>query len=206
MQLEELKRLVETDISKSLMPAHVLLQRFNMLDDGARENVMCVDPTYFPFYYHLGKHIKPKRMIEVGFGLGLISGSFISSCETVEEFFAFQSEKDEHTWRTGRTNILNINLNLKNNFKIGVGNFKKHAFYISSKKWDLVLMNETMSYDDYRYTLDILWNSIEFDGYMVVDKIMTQDVCRKGFKDLTKTNNREFVELKTLYGTGIIKK
>ena len=206
MESLELKQLIENDISKFLMPPRVLLTKFHMLDDAARETVVCSDPTYFPFYYHLGKYIKPKNIIQIGFGLGLVAGSFMSSCDTIEEFFGIHTPNEtNYTWRTGRTNVLSVNPKLKSNFKIAVGDFKDYE-HLVSKKWDLVLINDHMEYDKYRYILDVLWDSLNLDCFMIVDMIDTQSVCSKGFMDLCKIKNRECVVLKTLYGSGIIKR
>ena len=204
MTLEELKKTLESDIAKCLMSPQILLRKFNMLEEAARDAFISLDPTYFPFYYHLGKYLKPKNMVEIGFGLGINSGCFMSSCETVKEFFAFEGNTDGYAWRMGRNNILKINPKMK--FELGIGDFREFIPNISAKKWDLVLFNIPMAYDEYRYILDILWDSLNLDGYMVVDKIMSEDVCQKAFKDLHKGRNKEYIKLKTLYGSGIIRK
>ena len=206
MNLRELKKLVNTDLSKYLITTQVLLGKFNMLDDAARNTVVCSDQSYFPFYYHLGKYIKPKNMVEIGFGVGLNSGCFMSSCETVEELFVTQPVMETEVWRVGRTNILKVNQKLRNNLKVAIGDFKDYEAYISSQKWDLIFLNIPMKYDEYRYVLDVLWECLNFDAYMIVDKINSEDVCQKGFRELCKTKNGEYIELGTLYGSGIVKK
>ena len=53
------------------------------------------DPKYFPFFYHLGKKVQPRKLLEIGFGLGLVSGCFLQGCKSVQEFTAFQDKRDE---------------------------------------------------------------------------------------------------------------
>ena len=45
MNLRELKKLVNTDLSKYLITTQVLLGKFNMLDDAARNTVVCSDQS-----------------------------------------------------------------------------------------------------------------------------------------------------------------
>ena len=148
MQLEELKESLEKDISKSLVSANVILRRFHVIDEMARDTILCTDNTYFPFYYHLGKYIEPESLLEIGFGTGLVSGTFMSTCSSVRQLYAF--DKDS-SWRLGRTNVLNVNPNLsKYNFTMSLGNFKSIVSDISKQQWNLIFMNEIMEYDALR--------------------------------------------------------
>jgi hypothetical protein len=207
MQLKELKERINEDLQKGLMPANIILRQFCMFDESARESIVCVDSSYFPFYYHLGKYIQPESLIEIGLGIGLVSGSFMSTCKSVKRFLGFNSPKKENSWRIGRLNVLNVNSKLQEtDCRFALGNFKNIVSEISKKEWDLVLMNEVMDYDSYRYALDVLWDVLVLDGYMVVDKISSEEICRKCFDDFVKSKNREYVKFETLYGSGIIMK
>lgn len=210
MSPKELQKLIEADLSKGLMLPQMLLRQFHLFDENARESVICNDPTHFPFYYHLGKYITPKNMVEIGSGLGLHSGCFMASCKTVERFYGVHLVHKENSWRLARSNILLANEHLRfglpGKFTMSISGFKMVAPKCMEEKWDLVFLNEAMGYDEYRYALDILWESLTPDGYIIVDKICSEDVCRKGFIDLVKSKNREWAELNTIYGSGIIRK
>lgn len=210
MQIKELQKLIESDLSKGLMIPRVLLQKFHLFDEAARDSVLCMDSTHFPFYYHLGKYVKPKSMLEIGSGLGLHSGCFMASCKTVERFYGVHLVHKENSWRLARSNILLANENLRvgppGKFTMSISGFKMVAPKCIEEKWDMVFLNEAFEYDEYRFALDILWESLNLDGYIIVDKIFSEDICRKGFMDLAKAKNREWAEINTLYGSGIIRK
>lgn len=89
---------------------------------------------------------------------------------------------------------------------MSISGFKMVAPKCIEEKWDMVFLNEAFEYDEYRFALDILWESLNLDGYIIVDKIFSEDICRKGFMDLAKAKNREWAEINTLYGSGIIRK
>ena len=105
-----LKQELEVELNKiAVVTPKVLTRRFCFLYETSQLTQAFADNTYFPFFYYLGKKTQPKRLLEMGFGLGFISGSFLQGCKTVEEFVAYQRETEEfYSRRLGRKNILNV--------------------------------------------------------------------------------------------------
>ena len=50
---------IEKEISKGIITSKVLTSRFKFLNEKDKKSVIYNDPFYIPFFYHLGKHIKP---------------------------------------------------------------------------------------------------------------------------------------------------
>ena len=201
----ELKELVEKDLSKNLVGANILLDRFKVIDDNSRKTAVYNDPRYAPFYYHLGKYVKPKKLVEFGFGLGFISGSFLTSCKSVERFVGFQPTPDEFYSPTlGKANIKRV---YKGNFESYVGGiFDKRLDVILGAGADFVIMNEETTYENHRVYMEFMWERMSLDGFMVIDHAHQHEPCRKAFADFCKIVNREPVLCKTRYGAGLIKR
>jgi len=205
--LETLKEEIDPQLKKQAISGRYLLDRFCMIDETSRKSPAYVDPTYAPFYYHLGKIIKPQNMIEIGFNLGLLSSSFMLSCRTVELFFGFKEGKKEdfHSERIGK-------LNLKKVFK------KKRIFYngnmfdkefeniMKSNAWDMVMINEEKDYDKQLQYMETAWEKLNKNGILVIEYIDSHRPSREAFKSFSDNKEVERLEFKTRYGTGIVLK
>jgi len=205
--LETLKEEIDPQLKKQAISGRYLLDRFCLIDETSRRSPAYVDPTYAPFYYHLGKIIKPQNMIEIGFNLGLLSSSFMLSCRTVELFFGFKEGKKEdfHSERIGK-------LNLKKVFK------KKRIFYngnmfdkefeniMKSNAWDMVMINEEKDYDKQLQYMETAWEKLNKNGILVIEYIDSHRPSREAFKSFSDNKEVERLEFKTRYGTGIVLK
>jgi predicted O-methyltransferase YrrM len=205
--LETLKEEIDPQLKKQAISGRYLLDRFCLIDETSRKSPAYVDPTYAPFYYHLGKIIKPQNMIEIGFNLGLLSSSFMLSCRTVELFFGFKEGKKEdfHSERIGK-------LNLKKVFK------KKRIFYngnmfdkefeniMKSNAWDMVMINEEKDYDKQLQYMETAWEKLNKNGILVIEYIDSHRPSREAFKSFADNKEVERLEFKTRYGTGIVLK
>jgi hypothetical protein len=204
VDLEALKAKLEDELKRQLVSASVLLGHMRVVDESSRHAFQYIDNRYAPFYYHLGKHIKPRNILKIGFRLGLLSGCFLKSCQTVEDFLAFQSDVALAT-RLGTKNIKDI---YKNSFRLFLGDFLSDEFKIllQTKKWDFVIFNEETRCDDIRLHLDLVWPNMEIGGLVVVDYVNYHKPTKGVYHDFCKAQNREPVVVNTRYGVGLIER
>lgn len=206
MDLKELKDQLEVDLNKAVISSMALLSRFCLLDDSARNIGPYFDPKYFPFYYHLGKKVSPKSLIHSGFGLGLESGIFLMGCKTVNNFLAHQDPLDQYY--SSRIAIKNIKRKYKGKFNCFIGDIHNEEFsdVLKQVEWDMVIVTESKNYEQLRNCYDVLWNSVGYNGLMIVDYVTRQDSNRRAFEDFCKTISRDPLIVNTRYGIGIIEK
>jgi predicted O-methyltransferase YrrM len=177
-----------------------LIDRFCFLSESSKFAQIISDYKHFPFFYHLGKRIQPKRLLEIGFGLGFVSGCFLQGCKTVEEFTAYQHTKDEYySFLLGRRNIFSV---YKNKFTF------INDIHDTIKLWyDLAIINDDdYIIDDYRSILDIVWDSLAYGGILVIDHVKYGGDCKQVLPDFFKVANRKPVFVNTRYGVALIKK
>ncbi len=206
MDLLEIKTYVEGKLKKGL-PSNIFLRQMRLIDEESRQSFAYNDPTYIPTYYWLGTLLKPKVMVEIGFRLGLLSGSFLKSCKTVEHFLAVQESKigEYYSDRLGRRNVKD---NYKKYFYVHVGDINDDIFVAKLKALDidLAIVNEETTYDKHRAYFDLLWPQISSDGLVVCDYLNRNKVSGKAFKDFCITVNVEPTYIDTTYGVGLIRK
>lgn len=196
---------INKDISRQLISSRTLLSPFFMIDEVSRRSPAYQDPRFMPFYYHLGKYIEPRTLLEIGFNIGLASGCVMKSCRTVENFFAFQLPTTEHfSFRIGAKNIKRL---YKGLFDCYQGDLLDPKFVsrLSKNKWDLTLINEEMSYDNLRTCLDMVWAQVSDKGVIILDHAR-QESTKTALADFSKTVNREYVYFDTRYGTGMVQR
>ncbi len=206
MDPKQLKVSIEKDLVKKLIDSRILLDRFRVIDESSRKTSAYTDPYYIPFYYHLGKYVFPKKMFEIGFRLGLFSGSFLTSCKTVEKFVAFQQHQ-ENIFYSPKLGCGNIKKTYTNDFNYHVGEiFDKPFEKMLEGKWDFVIINEELNYEKHRTYFEFVWERMELDGIIIVDYVNFHGPVKTAFQDFCKIVNREPVICKTRYGTGLIQR
>lgn len=206
MELNELKQQLELRLSKAPVSSRVFLDRFRLISESSRLTSSYCDSRYAPFYYYLGCEVKPKRMVEVGFRLGLLSGCFLMGCKTVDDFLAFQQETDDfYSPRLGKANIRD---NYKGKFDIYVGNTTDPVWdeKIQEEKWDIVFINEELDYDTHMAYLDMSWRNLRYDGMIVMDYVDRHEPSRDAYDNFCKVKQREPVKVNTRYGVGLVKR
>lgn len=204
--MNELKLNVDEDLKKQIVNGRILLDRFKVIDEDSRKTSEYSDPRHFPFYYHLGKYIFPKNVVEIGLDLGFSVGCFLKSCKSVENFFGFK-EKDNEFY-SSRIAEKNIKSNYKGKIITYVGSIIDENFEkITSKyNWDLIFLNEKMDYDNYLDVLEVLWNYMNLGCYMVFDYISVHKDSEKAFLNFCKIKNVNSIRFNTRYGIGILQK
>jgi len=207
MDLLNLKNNLDRDMKKGVISARVLLNSFSFIDEDSRKTGAYDDPRYMPFFYHLGKYISPKNVLEIGFNLGLFAGCLFKSCKTCEYFLGFR-EADNDEYFSTRIALKNVKKSFKNKTDVYVGDIHDEDFQIklSHKKWDLVFIDEEISYDLFMMHLDTVWKCVSFDGLVVVDKLDSIPAARRALVDFCKKNNKSPIFFNTRYGVGIINK
>jgi hypothetical protein len=207
MELIDIKNTIEVKLKKQLLPSRIFLDRMRVIDENSRKGFAYNNPTFIPFYYWLGTILKTKNLMEVGFKLGLLSGTFLKSCKTVEKFFAFQEMKSDEFYsaRLGRGNIKDI---YKKCFNVYCGSGDDDAFGIilKSMEFDLVIINEEVSYDKYRKYFDLIWPQVSEGGIISIDYIKKHKPVAVALKDFCITKNIEPTYVNTNYGVGLIRK
>lgn len=206
MDIEKLRIKLQEELDRQIISATTLLSSFRVITEASRKTSAYTDHRYIPFYYYLGKHIQPKTFLEVGFRLGLLSGCFLKSCKSVESFLAFQKQGQLfYSPKLGMKNVLD---NFAGKVDVYVGDFTDVKFRqrLSTEQWQLVVINEEMTYDEHRLYLDILWPHLEMGGLIVMDYLESHEPARTTYFDFCKVHNRDPITIKTRYGVGLIQK
>lgn len=206
IDLSDLHKKIDKELNSQFISGRVLLDRFCLIDEDSRKTAAYLDHRYAPFYYYLGKHIKPKFIMEIGFNLGLLSASFLTSCKTVESFFGYKEKNDSFVpIRIGKANIRK---KFKGRSDFYIGNFYNQEFIniISLNLMDLVFINDETSYDKHLEYLDTIWINLSENGLIVVDYINKHIPAKNAFLAFCESKNRKPVIFSTRYGTGILQK
>lgn len=209
MNLENLKKDLESHLSKGAISTNMLIGRLKFLDLKSKKSSQYVDFKYLPAYYHLAKFINPKSVVQMGLDLGFSLCCFLRGSESVEDVLAFQRKTDEDSFYSERlavSNIKEVNKNLDLKFYRGSVFDEVFEDYLSEKKWDCFFIKEKYgSFDATKEELDNSWKYLSDDGFIVLDGILHKKV-NKLFKDFCKIKNVQGIEIKTRYGLGIIRK
>ncbi len=144
-------------------------------------------------------------MCEIGLQLGLLSGCFLTGCQTVEHFLAFQKETDEfYSQRISRANIRD---KYKGSFDFYYGKTTDEAWEVKfNLPWDVVFINDEADYDQHMSYLDMAWDKMDYGGRVVMDYISSHEPSKDAFFNFCKVNGREPITMDTRYGTGIFEK
>lgn len=197
--------LLENDLKKSLISTKVLTSNFKFIDEASKKSHAYNDSLYIPFYYHLGKYLKPASLLEVGVDLGFISSCFLKSCKTVEYCFGFQS-KTEINWDKSLY-LSNIKKNYKKNIETYYGDFLDKAFLenIENKKFDIAIISIKDNYDKLFALCDFIYLNLNKNGYMIFDHV--KNIKNKEiFFNIANGYKKEYKVFETRNITGVIKK
>lgn len=200
---DDIKFKIEESIKKGLVSSRILLDRLRVIEESSRKSGAYQDPSYFPFYYHLGKFVSPKSITNIGFRLALHTCCFLKSCKSVVQINAFERRQNEfYSPKLALANIKDINKKIKVNFHYG----KIIDFVYMKNKVDMVLFNEQINQDKMQESFELMWELVNFDGLYVVDYIDSNENVKNAFESFCKIINREPVYIKTRYGIGIVQK
>jgi hypothetical protein len=205
MDIKQLETALNEKLAKPFV-ASSLLCRMRLLDEAYRKTAAYSDPRFIPFYYHLGGLIKPRNLLQIGFGSGVFASCLLRSCDSVKRVLAFQEQGEEfYSPRLGRSNVRDY---YKGELYIHVGSTQDDEFckIFGSEKWDLTIITEETGYDKSAAYLDLVWPQMEFNGLVVMDYLTRHTPASQAFFDFCKGKSREPVTLKTRYGVGMVQK
>lgn len=192
-------------LKKQAIASKFLLDKLKLIDDNSRKSSQYQDPFYFPFYYHLGKYINPKSVLQIGLNLGLEFSCFIQSCKSVNNFLGFQSKtEDYYSNRLAFSNIASINKKIHLDFYYG--NLYDKDFIKKVNNIDFAIITEKNNFDYIKNSLDICWNNLVLDGYLLLDYLKYDKKIEQIFYDFCRSQNTEGYIFKTRYFVGIIRK
>lgn len=197
---------IQSDLNKSLISTKVLTSNFKFIDENNKKTCSFNDSKYIPFYYYLGKYINPKKVVELGFNLGLTSSVFFKSCKTTEYFLGIQIKTNEPWDR--KLAESNLKINYKNKFDTYYGNISdKNFFYlVDQNKFDLCIINAIGGYDTIYTCADYIYSNLNKNSYFVMDYINKSEKNKEIFFNIANGYKKEYKIFNTRNGTGVILK
>jgi len=203
--VEDIQNEIRPLLHKKLVNGKILLQDCKLVDENSRRSPAYSDPMYVPFYYHLGKFVTPKAMVSLSFNLGLLEKCFFMSCKSVEYLLAFRN-RDERVYFSPRMGFYNIRRSYKGHFDYLESSARELGLEqrLSSRKWDMVMLNEEFNYDDMLYSLELSWQNMSSGGIIVVDNATDIKPIKQAFQAFADSVGREPAVFPTRYGTGIL--
>jgi hypothetical protein len=204
--IQVLQSKLNEDLNVGAISGRVILDRLRLIDEDSRKTAPYLDHKYAPFYYYFGKYIKPKTLLEIGFDLGLLSCSFLTSCKTVNNFLGFHEANSEYvSTRIGKSNI-KLRFKNESNFYLGQIHDDQFQQYFLNHFWDVVLINEETSYDKHLDYLEFVWEQMSENGILIAEYINRHEPAKEAFEAFSHSKNRKSIIFQTRYGTGIIQK
>jgi predicted O-methyltransferase YrrM len=199
--MDQILDIVASKFENRDIATDVILPNIKLLDTSSRQSPAFNDPKYLPFYYRLGCEIKPKKVLQFGSKIGLISAAFLKGCRTVDEWFFIDENKTY-------LNIIESNLKLNGCNKIKfrfldknpIENEEKFELYA-----DIALIAEEYDSKKLMTYMNFAWNSLKSDCLLVVDYIQKSD-SHDAFMSFCEIKNRTPVFFKTRYKVGILTK
>lgn len=206
LPLDSIKDTLQPLLDKNLVSGRILLDRLRVIDETSRKSAVYSDGRYSGFYYHLGKIISPKSMLEIGFNLGILSCCFLKSCKTVKQYFGFQEKKEE--FYSPSLGVANLHDNYKEFAHIYVGKITDEEFVdkLSPNSLDLIILNEEVSFDKHLLYLDFAWPYLSEYGIIVAEYTNRHNPARDAFNAFCGSKNRIPVKFATRYGTALVQK
>lgn len=192
-------------IKNQLISSKILLDKLRLVDEDSRKSSQYQDPTYLPFYFHLAKFINPRSILQIGLNLGLEICCFLQGNKDVDSFFGFQNSDDDfYSERLALSNIKDITKKINLDYYYGKTHDSK--FLQKTKNFDLIIITEKTKFDEIRESIEICWDKLNIDGYLVMDYLNYDKKINGIFSDFCKSKNRDQSIFKTRYGIGIVRK
>lgn len=175
----------------------------SVVDSPSRIATAYQDPNYLPFYFHLGRVVRPEKSFFVGLELGLQIGCVFQGCESPASATCVQPPPDH--FYSPRMALSNIKSASKGRASISVhmgsvGEYKDSSF--PKESFDLAAILVSMPSDSLMDSMDICWSLLKAEGLLVVD-FLDEKRSVLVFSDFCKARGLDFGLLKTRYGAGI---
>lgn len=207
MSLDEIQSIVKNKLDNQLITSRVLLDRLRLISEESRKSSQYQDPKYLPFYYYLSRVVFPKNIVHIGFDLALPSCCFLQGSNSANSILGFQQISEKfYSPRLAFSNIKDIK-GKKFEIDYYYGKINDLDFVKKlQKNFDLCMITERLNNDQINELLDICWEYLNLDGFIVVDHLKSNKSMGDIYRDFCKSKNKSPVEFSTRYGTGIIQK
>lgn len=208
--IDKLNKEISEKLKKQTVSSRVLLDRLTLIDEISRKSLQYQDSTYLPFYYYLSKFLPSKSLFHVGFDLALPTSCFLKGSDYLEFILGFQRKKEKEKY-SPRLAISNLKNSKRKNRKIEIdfyyGNIiDKDLTTKISKKFDLIIITENSSDYVIREYMDVCWEYIKPNGFLVLDYLNFTNKLISTFENFCKTKNKNYAIFNTRYKTGIVEK
>lgn len=206
MDLKKLKSDVDQSLSLGLLSPGVLLGRLRLIDEDSRKSPQYQDPKYLPFYYHLAKQIDPASVLNIGFDLALPLCCFLKGSSSVTRAVGLQLRSlDFYSPRLALANIRDVKgRKFPVDFHFGKVTDEELAGKMAGGV-DLVMITEKIG-SDLIDVLEVCWQNLNLDGFVVLDKVTPESPDGILFSDFCRSKNRDFIFFGTRYGTALAMK
>lgn len=206
MTLDEIGRVLKDKLRKQHIPPRILLDRLRLIDEGSRRSGQYLDPNYLPFYYHLSGLIQPRDILHVGLDLGLPSCCFLLGSKSASGMTCLQRRSSVfYSPRMALSNIRDVK-GRKFPIEFHHGSIIDEEMQRKMKGgFDLVLITERTTPDELQEVLDVAWDGLRTDGFVVADH-MTDKERNRVFADFCRGEGVSFLEVPTRYGVSITQK
>ncbi len=202
----ELKSELQSALDAVLVHPRVLLNTSRLINESDRRAAAYTDPKFIPFYYHLGKILKPKAVLEIGFRLGLTAAALNRGCQTVEHYLAVQETSDQ--FYSARLAKANVRDHFRGHLYTHAGSVDDDGFSALSfvREWDLVIVNDEVGYDRHLLFLETVWPLIPLGGWLVCDYVESHKPAKKAIEGFCKARNLHPEFVGTRYGVALVQK
>lgn len=206
LELNSLKQKIDNDLQLARLNGRNLLDKFCVIDEESRKSPAYADSLYSCFYYYLGKYLSPTNVLEIGFDLGLLSGSFFTSNKTTINFLGFREKSKQFaSVRLGRQNIKKV-MKGDRNFYIGSLYDEEFDALFRACRWDLVILTDEATYDKNLEYLDFVWSNLSENGIILCEYMSRSITVRDSFVAFCKNKDRKFVQFSTRYKAALVQK
>jgi len=184
-----------------MISSRTVLSGMSLVGDESSMGPSHQDPAYFPYYFHLGRVLRPSRMLCVGFDLGLQAGCVLQGCDSPESMFAIQpSPSRPYSPRIAVSNVKHVAGRL---FPLSVylGDIGDESFPgLPPSSFDFAFATDPMMNH-----LHLCWESLSEGGFLSVDRL-SESSSEDIFKDFCRARNVDFRLFPTRYRSGIVRK
>jgi len=193
-------------LANGYIPAKRLLSRFGHVTSSVTRRSFFADPRYYPFYYYLGNEWNPKSILDMSLGSGLSLGCMLLGSPLAERAIGFQKKaKEFYSLRMAKHNIRNV---FSGKFDAYAGSLDDPSLQsqIKATSWDVIIINEMLTYDDYLSYMRFLWPYLADKGLIIIDHVNYHKPSGQAYYDFCKTFNRDSWLVETKYGVGLVQK
>jgi len=203
MDIEGLIETVNREIKSGFVPPRALTSRLPFVTRYLRRRSFFDDHKHFPAFYYLGRALQPQSVLSMPLGWGLSTSCFLFGCKPEYVGVFYHQSGNNSTIRMAIHNVRRA-YRKKLAFYDGRLNTKGVDSLLCSSKWDAVLIDEDMSYDDYLAYIRITWPHISDNGVLIINYVNYDNAAGRAYEDFCKTNHKPQLYVKSKFGLGLV--